>query len=239
MNDLINIVANYVSASFASTFIFGILTGWLIEWLFYNFIWKNSNKNNKIEDKAETNISSEIVEKTQKETKKAEERKEIDTNTSAETTKKSPLPFKDKENLQKTEVVDQKDKESDNLPSKQKAIKEEDVTTKEALIKQPVEDLEQKPVKKQDPKTKPTKPDDFTQLFGVGPSMSKHLKKIGLNSFKQLSALDTEALIEKLTAEGVRVINKNVMASWAEQAILADAGDFKRLKALQNKLKKG
>ena len=69
--------------------------------------------------------------------------------------------------------------------------------------------------------------------------MSKHLKKIGLNSFQQLSKLDTEELIKKLTADGVRVINKNVMASWAEQAVLADAGDFKGLKALQNKLKKG
>ncbi len=90
MNDLINVVVNYVTASFASIFIFGILTGWLIEWLFYNFIWKNSNKNKKTEVEVDINTSSKVVEKTQETTKE----KDIDTSTSSGATEKSQKAVK-------------------------------------------------------------------------------------------------------------------------------------------------
>ena len=53
MDDLISLITNYLTGSFASIFIFGILTGWLIEWLFYNFFWKGRKSNNQTDETTE------------------------------------------------------------------------------------------------------------------------------------------------------------------------------------------
>ena len=82
------------------------------------------------------------------------------------------------------------------------------------------------------------KKDDLNTLFGIGPSMVKHLQKVGVSSFKQLGEIDVEVLKEKFIENDVTIINKAIIGSWGEQAKLAESGDLDALKALQNKLKK-
>lgn len=210
MNDLINVVTNYMAGSFASTFIFGILTGWLIEWLFYNFFWKNrknSNQTEKAIDKTQEPVGDNL--------KKTEVLgQETETSNNKQTTE--PEITKSKDKPVKKETVE-----------KQKEEPKEQATETDV-----VEPEQQKKI------AKPTKPDDLTKLLGIGPSMSKRLQEAGINSFKQLSESSAEALVEKLIAKGARINNKGIMESWANQAKLADANDFDGLKALQNKLKK-
>jgi len=81
--------------------------------------------------------------------------------------------------------------------------------------------------------------DDFTKLVGIGPSMDKRLKDIGITSFLQLSEISVDTLMEQLTATSARVNNKTIMKSWAKQATLANLADFDALKIFQNTLKKG
>jgi predicted flap endonuclease-1-like 5' DNA nuclease len=75
--------------------------------------------------------------------------------------------------------------------------------------------------------------------LGIGSGLSKRLEDIGICSFKQLSEITVEELIEQLVAKGARLNNKSIMASWAKQAIFADNDDIDGLKAFQNELKKG
>ena len=82
------------------------------------------------------------------------------------------------------------------------------------------------------------KKDDLSKLYGIGPSMVKRLKEIGISSFRQLGEIELETLKEKLVENGARINNKEVMASWKDQAKLADKNDFDGLKLLQEKLKK-
>jgi predicted flap endonuclease-1-like 5' DNA nuclease len=101
-------------------------------------------------------------------------------------------------------------------------------------------EIKQEPQPSQQPtEQKANRPDDFTKLVGIGPSMDKRLKELEINSFLQLSEVSVETLMEQLTATGARVNNKTIMKSWSKQATLANSGDFDALESLQNTLKKG
>jgi predicted flap endonuclease-1-like 5' DNA nuclease len=203
--------------SFISTFILGVLTGWLIEWLFYHFIWKNSSAK-----KAENESQKTKDETSGKPIQQQQTNDAMD----------EPVP----------EKVENKDETEEKTKEKMSA-KFEETNTNESLQDKPLikEDL---PIKEQTAMPekqieKPKKADDLTKIIGIGPSFSRRLKEIGIESFQQLSELTDEDLIKKLSERGARINNKGIMASWADQAKLADVGDFDGLAILQNKLKKG
>jgi len=85
------------------------------------------------------------------------------------------------------------------------------------------------------PVTKP-EPDNLQLIEGIGPKISKVLENIGITTFAQLAAADTEHLEHVLNEAGMTLANPG---TWPEQASLAAAGDWKALEVLQDELKGG
>jgi len=85
------------------------------------------------------------------------------------------------------------------------------------------------------PVTKP-EPDNLQLIEGIGPKISKVLENVGITTFAQLAAAGTEHLEHVLDEAGMTLANPS---TWAEQAGLAAAGDWKALEVLQDELKGG
>ena len=82
-------------------------------------------------------------------------------------------------------------------------------------------------------------PDDLTIIEGVGPRFSSVLKEAGVTTFEQLGACRPDEITAMLDAEDPRLARLADPTSWPEQAILAAAGDWDALEALQEVLKGG
>lgn len=87
------------------------------------------------------------------------------------------------------------------------------------------------------PPPAPAKPDNLTQIEGIGPKISRILNAAGIKTFAEL-ANTSVATLQKIIQEdaGLEFINPE---SWPEQAALAAAGNMEGLKALQEQLKGG
>lgn len=256
-NETINTAVNYVSDSFMSIFILGVLTGWLIEWIFYNLFWKQRKNKDIAEKVVKENKEPEKVDTSAEDKQDKQQSAESNTKVSDEKqAAQEDTDSKDELVKQKVEqqVKDVKEERTENkiekdqmeMPEntsveqetkkvKEKQKTQQDVESKDKKASSNNKEEKAKPAKKA---SKPTKADDFTKLYGVGPSIAKSLKKIEIDSFKQLSELSADVLVEKLIANGANVVNKGAVGSWAEQAKLANAGDFDGLKAFQKELKK-
>ncbi len=79
--------------------------------------------------------------------------------------------------------------------------------------------------------------DDLKRIEGIGPKLEQVLKEAGIKTFAQLAAKSTEELQRILDEAGIARISDP--ETWAEQAKLAAAGDWKGLEALQAQLKGG
>jgi predicted flap endonuclease-1-like 5' DNA nuclease len=82
----------------------------------------------------------------------------------------------------------------------------------------------------------PAKPDDLTELEGIGPKVAKLLEGVGITTFKQLAEADLAKLRETLDGAGYKYMEP---AGWVEQAALAAKGDKEGLAKLQSELKGG
>ncbi len=82
------------------------------------------------------------------------------------------------------------------------------------------------------PAVRPT-PDDLTRIEGIGPATAKALNAGGITTFQQLADADSAQVNDILRNAGVRVSDPG---TWGQQAKLAAAGDWARLKKLQDKL---
>ncbi len=80
--------------------------------------------------------------------------------------------------------------------------------------------------------------DDLKIIEGVGPKIEELLNAAGINSFKDLSESNTDALKAILEGGGKRYAIHNP-STWAEQAGLAAAGKMDELKAWQAELNGG
>lgn len=78
--------------------------------------------------------------------------------------------------------------------------------------------------------------DDLTKLKGIGPKLTEKLASLGITSFKQLSTIKEEDLLEKLDKAGARVVNKAILSNLSEQAALAAKEDWKALEELQKEV---
>ena len=78
--------------------------------------------------------------------------------------------------------------------------------------------------------------DDLTIIEGIGPKIAGILAAAGITSFSQLATTDAKHIREILLQSGLRLADPQ---SWAEQARLAEAGDWDGLKSLQDHLKAG
>ena len=78
--------------------------------------------------------------------------------------------------------------------------------------------------------------DDLTRLTGIGPKLAEAMKAAGICTYAQLTTMSVEDVNQALAGSNIRY-NKASAESWAEQATLAAAGDWKGLKAHQAALK--
>lgn len=86
--------------------------------------------------------------------------------------------------------------------------------------------------------TPSTSADDLRIVEGIGPKIEQVLNENGIFTFRQLSETSEERLREILAAAGNRY-KMHDPGTWAEQARLADAGDWETLKNWQDVLKAG
>lgn len=78
--------------------------------------------------------------------------------------------------------------------------------------------------------------DDLTRLTGIGPKLAEAMKAARICTYAQLTTMSVEDVSQALAGSNIRY-NKASAESWAEQATLAAAGDWKGLKAHQAALK--
>ena len=83
-----------------------------------------------------------------------------------------------------------------------------------------------------------SKPDDLKIVEGIGPKIEELCNNIGIFTWKQLSETSAERLQEMLNAAGKRYQIHNP-ATWAEQARMANEGEWDALKIYQDHLKGG
>jgi len=87
-----------------------------------------------------------------------------------------------------------------------------------------------------EPATEAKAADDLTVLEGIGPKVSKVLNDIGIMSFADLAAADSDNVQQALNGAGMQYMDP---AGWIDQAKLAAAGDMEGLTKLQDELKGG
>jgi small subunit ribosomal protein S1 len=82
------------------------------------------------------------------------------------------------------------------------------------------------------------KKDDLKKIEGIGPKIAEHLNNAGILSYQQLADSKLEQLQQILEDAGPRY-RIHDPSTWAEQAQIAAAGDWDKLKELQDKLDGG
>ncbi|MDG1874772.1 MAG: DNA-directed RNA polymerase subunit beta' [Mariniblastus sp.] len=80
--------------------------------------------------------------------------------------------------------------------------------------------------------------DDLTLIEGIGPKVQEVLNAAGITSLGQLSAVTPDQIKEILAASGGLLANMNP-ATWPDQAQLAAAGEWDKLKEWQDQLDGG
>ena len=80
--------------------------------------------------------------------------------------------------------------------------------------------------------------DDLTKVEGIGPKVQEVLNAAGIRTFGQLSNTTPEKIRELLAAEGGMLANMNP-STWPDQAQLAAAGEWDKLKEWQDELDGG
>lgn len=91
--------------------------------------------------------------------------------------------------------------------------------------------------KEEAPKAKSTE-DDLKKIEGIGPKIAELLTNAGIPTFTALSTSDADKIKEILAEAGSRY-RMHDPTTWPEQAALAAAGEWDKLKAWQDDLKGG
>ena len=78
---------------------------------------------------------------------------------------------------------------------------------------------------------RPSKPDDLTKLWGIGPKFNELLQSKGITTFVQLSTTEVEKIRTIITESDMKARLANE-ETWPEQARLAANGDWDGLKKL-------
>ncbi len=80
------------------------------------------------------------------------------------------------------------------------------------------------------------KPDDLTNIEGIGPKIKSILHAAGVKTFSDLAAMEPEQIKEIITDAGLRLADTT---TWPEQARLAASGEMEKLQVYQDSLKGG
>ena len=77
---------------------------------------------------------------------------------------------------------------------------------------------------------------DLKKIEGIGPKVERLLNEAGITTYAQLADADLNKLVDILENARLQMIDPT---TWAEQARLADEGDWDSLHKLQEELKGG
>jgi DNA-directed RNA polymerase subunit beta' len=83
-----------------------------------------------------------------------------------------------------------------------------------------------------------TEPDDLTRVEGIGPKIAELLKNHGIQTFRELSGITPDQIRQILAAAGGIVATLDP-STWPDQAQLAAAGEWDKLKEWQDELDGG
>jgi small subunit ribosomal protein S1 len=114
-------------------------------------------------------------------------------------------------------------------------VTEEKPAEEQKEVSETVASAEEKEIKTEESNTSA---DDLKKIEGIGPKISQILTEAGIPSFEALSKADPDKLREILEAAGSRYKMFDP-STWPEQASLAAAGEWDKLKKLQDDLDGG
>lgn len=193
----------------AGIFILGVLSGWLLEWIFVRLFVPNPNR------KLETALQASRKEASALQQQNRELQAAL---TAAKAAPSAPS----------VEVVAPAAPETPETP----AVAEESVDAPMPVAETVVEAS----TAAEPALTAEQSDDDLTRLTGIGPKLAEAMKAAGICTYAQLTTMSVEDVSQALAGSNIRY-NKASAESWAEQATLAAAGDWKGLKAHQAALK--
>ena len=193
----------------AGIFILGVLSGWLLEWIFVRLFVPNPNR------KLETALQASRKEASALQ----QQNRELQAALTAAKAAPSASPS--------VEVVAPAAPETFETPAVAESV-DAPMPVAETVVEastaaEPALTAEQSD-------------DDLTRLTGIGPKLAEAMKAAGICTYAQLTTMSVEDVSQALAGSNIRY-NKASAESWAEQATLAAAGDWKGLKAHQAALK--
>lgn len=193
----------------AGIFILGVLSGWLLEWIFVRLFVPNPNR------KLETALQASRKEASALQ----QQNRELQAALTAAKAAPSASPSVEVVAPAAPEVLETPAvAESVDAPMPVAETVVEASTVAESAL------------------TAEQSDDDLTRLTGIGPKLAEAMKAAGICTYAQLTTMSVEDVSQALAGSNIRY-NKASAESWAEQATLAAAGDWKGLKAHQAALK--
>lgn len=193
----------------AGIFILGVLSGWLLEWIFVRLFVPNPNR------KLETALQASRKEASALQ----QQNRELQAALTAAKAAPSAPPS--------VEVVAPAAPETFETPAVAETVDAPmpvaETVVEASTVAEPALTAEQSD-------------DDLTRLTGIGPKLAEAMKAAGICTYAQLTTMSVEDVNQALAGSNIRY-NKASAESWAEQATLAAAGDWKGLKAHQAALK--
>lgn len=195
----------------AGIFILGVLSGWLLEWIFVRLFVPNPNR------KLETALQASRKEASALQQQNRELQAAL---TAAKAAPSAPS----------VEVVAPAAPEVPEVPETPAVVETVDAPMPVAETVVEVSTAAEPAL------TAEQSDDDLTRLTGIGPKLAEAMKAAGICTYAQLTTMSVEDVSQALAGSNIRY-NKASAESWAEQATLAAAGDWKALKAHQAALK--
>ena len=193
----------------AGIFILGVLSGWLLEWIFVRLFVPNPNR------KLETALQASRKEASALQQQNRELQAAL---TAAKAAPSAPS----------VEVVAPATPETLETPAVAESV-DAPMPVAETVV-------EASTAAEPASTTAEQSDDDLTRLTGIGPKLAEAMKAAGICTYAQLTTMSVEDVSQALAGSNIRY-NKASAESWAEQATLAAAGDWKGLKAHQATLK--
>ena len=192
----------------AGIFILGVLSGWLLEWIFVRLFVPNPNR------KLETALQASRKEASALQQQNRELQAAL---TAAKAAPSAPS----------VEVVAPATPETLETPAVAESV-DAPMPVAETVVEASTVAESALTAEQSD--------DDLTRLTGIGPKLAEAMKAAGICTYAQLTTMSVEDVSQALAGSNIRY-NKASAESWAEQATLAAAGDWKGLKAHQAALK--
>ena len=211
-------------------FLLSVLAAWLLEWLFYTlFLKKNMVKEQSQQANKTARLSQQV---NTLETENAQYQQQLsDAHQSQATIAQKCTDLETALQLSNKEHALSTAKLAASIEYTQKLERNlQQQSSKLAQLSCELEALQSTQDKKSEVAN------DLSQLSGIGPKVHAALNACGINRFQQLIDMDIDAVLSCLKEQGVRVINKNSIATWAQQAKFAHQGNWQALEQFKKSL---